>query len=505
MTTNKVVKASLMAVWLQEDGPFSPWKVFRPGETSVSGRTRPGPGKTPVYTADENGLPVLSFSNIDAPGDSPAMSLAYFDDATVSKIVQRQRDGVPLNVHIRANLRGLIDNPFMWDRITAYVGGLVSDVTPDDGPTAPFDGGEVLETGEVTFDYVLDIVKTQLVSQASGVSLGANDIHLIDASSFGRGADYPGPSKIAFVALDADSGVAADVLYTRNGGSTWAAMSAAPFAADEHIGFIVGYWTDVDTIRLIVGCSTTDGSALAKIAYGDVSLGAEGTITWTEVVSGSSDGATGEVVTALFWDTVTRLYIATDGGDIYISGDFGESWDDDAIYLGANQINAFAASPDGKKRTWAVGATNTILLEVNQSGTFENRVGPSGGADFTAVAEAGDGTLYAGNGTSLYRSTNKAANTGGWTELKDFGTGHAVVGIHLMSRFKDSQHFRVFVDDSTPGAGEVWETLDGGATFRQITELTNTGYNAVAVSRLDDNYALIVGDGGSIHKLAPAQ
>ena len=73
-----------------------------------------------------------------------------------------------------------------------------------------------------------------------------------------------------------------------------------------------------------------------------------------------------------------------------------------------------------------------------------------------------------------------------------------------MSRFKDSQHFRVFVDDATPGAGEVWETLDGGTSFRQITELTNTGYNAVAPSALDDNQAFIVGDGGKIHRLAPA-
>jgi hypothetical protein len=124
-------------------------------------------------------------------------------------------------------------------------------------------------------------------------------------------------------------------------------------------------------------------------------------------------------------------------------------------------------------------------------GTFAARTGPSGGGAFTALAFADDGTLFAGNGTSLFKSNNEAGSTGGWTSLKDFGSAHVVKSIRCKGG--SSQILEVEVDDTTPGAGEVWFSEDGGNTWRQITESANGGYNGVYYPA-DLDQAIIVGD-----------
>lgn len=132
-------------------------------------------------------------------------------------------------------------------------------------------------------------------------------------------------------------------------------------------------------------------------------------------------------------------------------------------------------------------------------------VGPTGGAAFTAVTVANDGRIYAGNGTAIYLSDNGALNAGGWTSLKDFGANKKVVSINCAGGTKagggDSQLLRVVVDDTAGGTAAVWESVDGGATWKQVDALSNTGYNASFWSPSDENLAFIVGDAGEVHKI----
>jgi hypothetical protein len=256
-----------------------------------------------------------------------------------------------------------------------------------------------------------------------------------------------------------------------------------------------------------VGRSTADGGNAAEVAWGDFDLGAPGTTTWTNVDVGATAGDT---ITALAWLMYDRCYAAT-GGDIYVSTDQGESWGT-AIYDGTTQINAFCKDKDDN--VWAVGNTNLILLETGQSDTFSARTGPTGGTHFYSVAVANDGRLYAGNGTSIYLSTNAAANTGGWTELHDFGAGRSVQAIHCAGQAEvtngDSQLITAVVDNTGIAVlgGELWRSWDGGSTWRQTTEVTNVGYNAAYFSDVNDNKIWIVGDAnadpmGVVHYASP--
>jgi hypothetical protein len=133
----------------------------------------------------------------------------------------------------------------------------------------------------------------------------------------------------------------------------------------------------------------------------------------------------------------------------------------------------------------------------------ETLVGPSGGGAFTALAVAADGTLWAGNGTTLYRSSDGGTTAAGWTSVKAFGSGKPVVGIGLMKN--DPEFLTVAVDDSTPGDGSVWISADS-VTFELITNLTNDGWNKCYFSQVDQTM-YVVGDDDSTRplmaKLAP--
>ena len=495
----KIIKQNQMAIRYQPDGPGTVWNVFRLGESSATGKGNPGPGRTATYIADRFGRPIVGYSTDDPPGGQPSFTLTFWDDAEVSYLDKQRALGCDIFFQLATAKCGTLDNPNMWDAIDHFGNGRVGDITPGDGPVVPYAGAAVDMAGAINFDYTFRVVRTTLSALTNSVEAeDLNDIVMIsDALCGDCGNGYPGADKIGYIVANAGSGVTPNVLYTITGGGAWALTSADPFAVDEHIGDIEWNWIDTNKFRLVVGCATADASALAKISYADVTLGAEATTAWTDVVSASASGANNETVSALAWLFFGRLYIATSAGEIYVSTDQGESWDDAAVYIGAQAIAAFAKNHKGDN-VWAVGATNTILREVNQSGTFAARVGPAGGGGFTAVAVANNGTLYAGNGTSIFKSGNEAENAGGWTELKDFGADHPVVQIGFRggdaSRGGDAQCVWAVVDDATPGAGEVWESLDGGATWRQIGELANLGYNAAAFSQVDNNRLWVVGD-----------
>jgi hypothetical protein len=195
---------------------------------------------------------------------------------------------------------------------------------------------------------------------------------------------------------------------------------------------------------------------------------------------------------------------ASAGQEIFTSTNQGESWTE--AYSGSNAINAFAMDED--ENIYAAGASNEILFEdEGNRDSFSAKTGPSGGGAFTALVVSNDfsgGILYAGNGQSIYKSTNNAGSAGGWTSLKDFGSNHVVQGIGLVE--DNSQIMWVLVSDTTSNEGDVWYSLDGGNSFTEVTNLTNSGYNQIVFSKSDPNLAFIAGEDngttGVLHKLA---
>lgn len=485
------------ATWFPTNGKGSLMDIFRPG--GMSGADDPLGGRKVIYVNGPDGDFVPYGVEESPPGGQPDVTFTFFQEAEVNFLEQMAAKNKDFHAQKRYNPFSSIDNPHGWARVWHLAYGRATGKKMPEGPDLTANGA--LQRNEVrgTFFTVVDILKLALSALTTTETEDILCITGLKDEQALEGVSYPGADKILYAGCGAATGEKANVLYSVTGGGAWAAMTNQPFADDEIISKIVMRPIGATKFRVIVACGT--GGTNTRVAYVDVDLGAEGAGTFTAVnlVSGSA------TITALAWPEYNRVYAGTSAGDIYVSTTQGESWS--LAYDGSNGINAFARDRYGS--VYAVGASNAILKEAyNNRGVFVVKTGPTGGGANTAITIGYDGTILMGSGTKLWKNGNDALNTGGWTTLKDFGSNKAVIGVELEGKHKlfevgDAETFRVFVDDTTPGAGRVYESIEGGARFREIPLLSNAGYNGVYASKYGNHY-VIVGDDdtlGTIHLL----
>lgn len=500
-----LIKQNQAVIWIQTNGPGTQLGVFAADSknAAMSGKSIPVATISPTYERNRLGRATPLNVSRSAPGDLPGATITIYEQNSLTFLDTLVKSQCPINIQLRYVDCGVLDNPNIWDKVQIWSEGSLTTNNPGDGPSLGFNDESMTSAGSFSFRRVLIIVRTGL-SNFNPPAAGVLNILAIDGISDEDcnecGVGYPGADKVLVAGMEAGVAATAKVIATSTGGSSLGNVAADPFIADEDVSSVQVYQIDSDTYRVIVGTNTTAAGNKAHIAYADFNWGDELNpigAAWTPTIVTSSVNA--DIVEAIGWFSYARVYIAA-SGDIYVSETQGEFADDAAIYTGATTINGFATTPDGTF-VFAFGNTNLILRERDGNGTFEGRVGPTGGGAFHSLAISENGTIFAGNGQSIYKSTDNAGNANNWTELKDFGTNNRVVGIDTVSG--DSEVLRVVVDDTTPGTGQVWESLDGGASFRQITALANTGYNDAYFSETNDNLAVIVGDGNIVQFLSP--
>lgn len=492
-------------IYVQPDGKFTgiePLSLDKHGMDDTTDNTIPT--QSVLFGRDAFGRPVTKVVFDDTPSGLVTGTINYDKQHKIDFLETAGIDRRKFNLLKFFIPAGRIDNYVNWQlngRLDIVVNARIATPVLGAGPAKDYAAAVVQNSAQFNGEKRIILRPPSIADQTTTEVADLNAIAgLTDLDSNNDIPGYPGHDKMLFVGCDADTGVAANVLYSVNGGGTWAAFGADPFAVDKHIQAIAVQFITPTKYRLIVLRVTTEAALPAQVAYADITLGDESTSpTWNTVAVGSTNGELGE---ALFWPTkkFNRAYAAA-AGDIYVSTDQGESFGT-AVFTGSTVVNAFAIDDD--ENIWAVGASNLILREkADTRGTFDTMTGPSGGGAMNAVAIADDDTVFVGNGTSLFRSSNGAASTGGWTSIKDFGANHQVQEIQLIEN--NSQLIRVLVSDTTANEGDWWYSLDGGNTFVEVDNLTNSGYNAAYFSEVDPNFAVAVGeDNGStgvIHKL----
>lgn len=299
---------------------------------------------------------------------------------------------------------------------------------------------------------------------------------------------YAGPGSIMAVGTSAG-----EVYISINRGVSWAATAALPFAGAIMIGGIAIRITTNDDYQIIVG----DGAGATGVRTANVTLPfLTPTVAsaWTVVTVNAAN----EGVTALEWITPGEV-LTSAGGSIYKSTDAGQSYT--ATLVQTNNINAIFRDGDGA--IWAVGDANYITKREAGQDAFSTsgKTGPAGGVAFTEVKVSNDGILYAGNGSSLYKSINGANNAEGWTQLKDYGAGFEVRGIK-MGNNAVSQLLRIFVD-APAGAGLVDRSADGGNSFVTEIATVGNGISAFLPGRFENTY--FAGDrAGAVKIIVPS-
>lgn len=494
--TNFVTQDKVI-LYVQPDGPNTSAKPLSIDKHGMADKTMPNPGREIMWGTDAFGRFVPKLTFLSPPGGLNTSTVEEDDLGTFS-FLKKMYDRVgcfPLQE--RWYKCGRKDGP-TWTRVLAYGKMTVTQKVGSAGPSREATGASMFNSFEVAWPYTVELYEHTLTTLTISEDQAINDIVFLSDLVVGCNDCFPGylPDEIGYLAVDSNAGSPGDfanVWYTTNGGGVWAATSTNPFAALQDILFVEA-WIDSDDGFSVIVVNDQTSSQLKKSSF---DFGAEGTSSWGSAVTIGT-----ALVSAFAWLFYDRIYAAT-AGDIYVSTDQGDTFGA-AISTSALVINDFAKSPVDES-VWAVGSADYIRRELSQSGTFDTMQGPGLGSNFTAITIANDGRIYAGYGTSLYLSDNSAANAGGWSELKDFGANKIVEVINCAGGTKsgggDSQFLRVIVDDTTPDDGAVWESVDGGVTWRQVSNLTNTGYNCAYFSPIDDNLAFIGGDGGTLQKL----
>lgn len=449
------------------------------------------PTVSPIFGRIADGTFALQIEITEPPSDFNTFDLTFLEDTEVEhRLLQMTRDKRPLYFQRLTYNCPPVDNRALWKTLEHFK------IVPDSGSigAGPNRDGSDGVIEDTTGIKVLEAVRLYRTTLSGLTTTEAQPIQCIAGLGDDNDclAGYPGAFEILVFGADSTGAVVANALYSMNGGATIAAYTTdpTPFVdvdrdiAEAQVGIIS------DTQFRVVYYGGAAAAAKVIVAYQDFSF-ASTTLTaasWNLITIAATSNA--DATEAALWDqSIGRMYIAA-AGDIYVSVDDIITDPGAAKFTDTNTIAQFAKDEDNN--VWAVAAANSILRELaNDRDTFAARTGPSGGGAFTAIAFADDGTMYAGNGTSVFKNTDKAASTGAWSSLKDFGASHSV--IHIEFRGGVSQCPRVYVDDTSPAAGEVWESEDAGVTWRQVTETANDGYNDVLLTK-DPNRAFIVGD-----------
>jgi len=501
------LKSSQITTWVSSDGRFSVAEAYNVRESGYSGLTLPGRGDVTInYGYGNGGQPVVRSVDLGTPG-APSITLDSFLGTMRDRLMEMHLTGEVSWIQERAKGCGSVpDNPFSNDIVFHLEYPRTGDVSIGD-KDSNFSSTDVTQTVPFTSESYAVLFKGEISALTTSETADANAAWIADWSKDTCGSGYVGPDKIAYIACDAGSSATPNVLYTSDSGSTWAATSADPFTTnDEHANFIQGFPKSDTQFRIIVGRTVADASNPPEIAYSTVTYGDEGTTVWTQVDIGSTNN---ETVTAVYVASAQNIFVATSGGEIYRSTDQGESFS--GVYDGT-QMNAFAIDYTNGN-LYAAGASNVLLRSTDDGASWSAITGPTGSNASTAIYIAND-AIWLGNGTAIfYTEAKKPSSANQWTSQKDFGSNHSVKTIDCKGKPTginggSSQLVELVVSDSSGNEGDVWKTFDGGETWEEVTNVTNSGYGLAYFSKNDDNFCIIPGEDDTstavIHKYAAA-
>lgn len=272
---------------------------------------------------------------------------------------------------------------------------------------------EADDAAEQSFEFSADgIGKYYPLRISRSPTIAAEDALCVFAERLAKCEDGTGPGweegRYLWATCRGDVAAAANVLRSTDGGVSWAAAAADPFAVAEDISCGVAFQVGRATWRVLVACGTTDGAAPAKVAWTE-----DNGATWTSVSVGTTNGEFIPWVNGLHALDMQHVWLVTDQGAIFFSDDGGLTWTEQPS-TNTDVLNAvhFVNESLGV----AAGANNALYLTEDGGAHWAALAGPA--------AKATDAIL-----TAQVLSPNRL-----WLGYDD---------------------------------GELWYTLDGGATWAQ--------------------------------------
>jgi photosystem II stability/assembly factor-like uncharacterized protein len=474
------------SVWLQRLGPNTKPEYL--GCHEVGDIDEPFGDVTPLYCPDPSraGKWKISGSYQGEPG-LPTTTITT-DVRKVADLLERVRCPTDLIVHqVKCGRRDLFtnyDRSFLLSGATLTSRGLQGLAARDPGSEA-----ETTQTFDLTISQLERIFLMELQRQTLAATQDVLAIAFCDqakcADDCGAASDGCQYGVLVTKSSGASAGMP-EVYYTIDGGLTWTATAADPFAVAEDISAVICFPISRTVTRILVARGTTDPANPAEVAYSD-----DNGATWHNVDLPGADGDFVVESEGLFALDYAHIWAVTDDGYINFSDDGGLTWTaQDAAVLAATGWNAieFADSENG----YVVGDTNELGKSVDGGDSWQVVTGPvaEAAANVTALEVLDANNVWIGyNNGHLYYTTDGGTT---WT-LRTVPV--ALTGIAEIEFYSAQVGFLVG-NNATPD-GFLLRTIDGGYTWEVITAPGNGGFQDLWVC--DPNTAFVVGavEGGT--------
>lgn len=318
--------------------------------------------------------------------------------------------------------------------------------------------GEVAE--EVATREVVAVVICDIVScgECGWESLGCNKIYAITKSS---GLASPG--------------LPAELLYSEDGGLTWADYDVTTLGTGEDP-------IDLACVGNYVVVVSADSGSLHYAHKNDLA-------TWYEATTGFVDNPV-----AIFALSATQVWIVGDAGYVYFTDNVttGVTVQSDGTAAVGNRLNDVFGS--NSQHVIAVGNANTVLMTVNGGSTWTAVTGPAAGVNLNCCWMRTQYCWFVGaaNGR-LYYTRDQG---GSWAEKSFPGSGSGEVMAVAFASNNNSPWGYMAHKTATP-AGRILRSLDGGESWYVLPEgeaaiPANDYIGDLAVCR-DPNFVVGVG------------
>jgi photosystem II stability/assembly factor-like uncharacterized protein len=481
--SEEIFKASQASLWVQPDGPNTEPQYL--GCHGVDDISQPLGDVTLFFCPDPRAsgrfTPAGSFQG--EPG---------LVTTTITGLLKKTRDYLeqmrcPGTVFVHKVLCDRRDQFKNWDRsiilqtarvTNRTIGGAAARTAADDAEsTQGFDLSAV------------ELLDAFMLTGSRQVIANTQNLTAISFCDVVKCADECGPAspgcRYGVVVSESlvGSALMPEVYITLNGGVTWTAAAADPFAAGEDIGAVVCFSIDRSTRRIIVARGSTDAGNPAEIAYSD-----DNGATWHLVDLPTGDGDFVIESEGLFALDQNHIWAVTNAGYICFSDDGGLTWTaQESGVLAATGWNAIEFDEFNPNYGYVVGPSNEIAKTDDGGDSWNAVTGPAGKAavSITALEVRDKNRVWIGYSDGSLWYTEDGGAT--WLQRTLPVTATAIDDIEFAN---DLMGYLIY-DYAGPHGG-VLRTLDGGFTWQAVADLpTNAGLTDLHVC--DGNNLFVVG------------
>lgn len=411
----------------------------------------------------------------------------YPEQASELLRIARLRCRVDVQSHIGACRRGANPQDYLagWSKIIVFRDAEINTYSQENaGAISDDENNPYNEMGDMSARDMYEILPLAFGQQAS--TLTTREIKTIDvcdqADCGDCGAASDGCQRVlaTMSGTPTTPGTSPTVLYTSDGGATWASLSISTLAGNEPP-------SDAECVGTYYVVISSVGFSLS---YATVANILKGTATFTEVQTGFVVAGAPNAMWAV---DPRHIWIVGNAGYIYFSSNIltGVSVQDAGVAT-TQPLRDVHAMDDNN--IVAVGDSNAVVYSANGGSTWASVTGPAVGVNLTAVWMLKSDMWVVGTAAGTFWATRDSGQT--WTQIG------LPAGITRVDDIKFVDDTVGYISARTSTIGVILRTTNGGRDWYALPEsglaLPDADYfNQIAVCQEVHNTVFAAGLAGN--------